>query len=111
MKLVLNCGREIEFDFLDSVWIAKVDTKQEAITLNKYRKRLPRTLFREMTYAIASNFRYILKIKVIKSHYIGFYTESYATREECETRKAELYETCRLIPLKYLEREGINDGI
>lgn len=47
-----------------------------------------------MTYAIASNFQYVLKIKVTKSHYIGFYIESYATREECETRKAELYETC-----------------
>lgn len=38
MKLILNCGQEIEFDFLDNVWITKVDTKQEAITLNKYRK-------------------------------------------------------------------------
>ena len=94
MKLVLNCDQEIEFDFLDNVWITKVDIRQEATTLNKYRNRLPRALFREMTYALASNFRYILKIKVTKSHYIGFYIESYATKEECEIRKAELYETC-----------------
>ena len=94
MKLALNCSKEIEFDFLDNVWITKVDIRQEAITLNKYRNQLSRTLFRESTYAIASNFRYVLKIKVTKSHYIGLYIENYATKEECEARKVELYETC-----------------
>ena len=94
MKLVLNCGREIEFDFLDNVLISKMNIERAAILLNEYRNHSSRIHLREVTYTIAFNLPYYLEIRVSKPPHTGVYIEYYATKEECETRKVELYETC-----------------
>lgn len=94
MELKLNDGTIIKFEQLYDITVDNCYRVNLSCCKHRY-VWLGRKEIRRLTHAIGMNLHYCINIMVDRRDGIAcVFNEYFETIEECETRKAELYETC-----------------